>query len=172
MAMIKQLLDRPAAVPLLVLAVSLGVLGTALASQYWGGLQPCVLCHYQRYAFVAAGGFGLLALVLAARPAARLAALGLAGLSFLTGAAIAVFHVGVEQQWWQGTDECYAPSLDANQSIEELREALLNTSFVSCADVPWSLFGISMAGYNVVVSILLGLATLWFVARSWNGARA
>ena len=130
-----------------------------------------MLCIYQRWAFVAAGGFGLIALFLAARPAARLAAVGLAGLSFLTGAGIAVFHTGVEQQWWRGTDECYAPALDTSQSIDQLREQLLNTSFVSCADIPWSLFGISMAGYNAIFSTILGLATLWFVARFRKAAR-
>jgi ubiquinone biosynthesis monooxygenase Coq7 len=143
---LQTIVDHPRLVPALIVAVSLGALAAALASQYWGGLQPCVLCYYQRYAYLVAAAFGLL---------------GLVGLAFLTGAAIAAFHVGVEQQWWRGTSECHAPAFDPNASIAALRERLLETDFVPCDVVPWSLFGISMAGYNVLASLGLALASFW-----------
>ncbi len=158
---LQDVLDHPRLVPALIIAVSLGALATALASQYWGGLQPCVLCYYQRYAYLAAAAFGLAGLIAGPRTAARRAAVVLAGLAFLTGAAIAAFHVGVEQQWWRGTSECHAPVFDPNASIADLRKQLLETDFVPCDVVQWSLFGISMPGYNVLASLGLALASFW-----------
>ena len=164
----QEVFDHPRLVPALIVAVSLGALAAALASQYWGGLQPCVLCIYQRYAYLGAAAFGLLGLTAGPRTGARRAAVALAGLAFLTGAAIAAFHVGVEQLWWRGTAECHAPALDPNASIAELRKQLLETTFVACDEVPWSLFGISMAGYNVLASLGLALASFW-AARKTRG---
>ncbi len=157
----QKIIDHPFAVPALIVAVSLGTLATALASEHWGDLQPCVLCIYQRYAYLGAAAFGLLGLIAGPRAGARRAAVTLAGFAFLTGAAIAAFHVGVEQLWWRGTSECHAPAFDANASIADLREQLLGTSFVACDEVQWSLFGISMAGYNLLASLGLALASLW-----------
>jgi disulfide bond formation protein DsbB len=158
---LQEIIDHPRLIPVLIVAVSLGALGAALASQYWGGLQPCVLCIYQRYAYLAAAAFGLFGLIAGPRTSARRATVALAGLAFLTGAGIAVFHVGVEQLWWRGTSECHAPVFDPNASIADLRKQLLGTSFVPCDEVQWSLFGISMAGYNVLASLGLTLASLW-----------
>ena len=165
------ILARPHLVPLAIVAACLAILGTAYASEIWGGLRPCVLCYYQRYAFMAAGGFGFLALVLGGNVAARRALVALAGLAFLAGAGIAFFHVGVEQLWWRGTAECHAQALDLSQSVEELRKQMLETDFVACDKIPWSLFGISMAGYNVLTSLVLAFASLW-AARHMTGGRA
>jgi disulfide bond formation protein DsbB len=161
----QDLLDHPRFVPALIVAVSVGALGTALLSQYWGGLQPCVLCIYQRYAYLAAGAFGLAGLALAGTPRAWQGAVVLAAVAFLAGAAIAAFHVGVEQRWWQGTAECHAPAFDPNASIEDLRKQLLETRFVPCDEIPWSLFGVSMAGYNVLASLGFAAASLWAAFR-------
>ncbi len=165
---LQRVIDHPRVVPALIVAVSLGALAAALASQYWGDLQPCVLCIYQRYAYLGAAAFGLLGLIAGPRTGARRAAVALAGLAFLTGAAIAAFHVGVEQQWWRGTAGCHAPAFDPNASIAELRKQLLETRFVPCDAVPWSLFGLSMAGYNVLASLGLALASVW-AARHTKG---
>lgn len=162
--------DRPRLVPLLILLVSLGALAAAYASEIWGGLKPCVLCYYQRYAYAGAGALGLAALLLEAKP--RRLLVGLAGLGFLTGAAIAFFHVGVEQHWWRGTTACHAPEIDMSLPIEQLREQLLATDFVACDQISWSLFGISMAGYNVLASLLLGLASIWAARRMAGGKPA
>ena len=170
--MIATLLDRPRLVPLLILLVSLGALGGAYASEVWGGLKPCVLCFYQRYAYVGAGALGLAALIMADRTGPRRLLVALAGLAFLTGAAIASFHVGVEQHWWRGTPACHAPQLDMSLPVEQLREQMLATDFVPCDQIPWSLFGISMAGYNVLASLLLGLASLWAARRMTGGKPA
>ncbi len=158
-------LDNPRFGSALVAVVSLGALITAYLSQYWGGLEPCVLCLYQRYVYMAALAVGAVGLAVAGSPAVGRWVLGVAGLVFLSGAAIAAFHVGVEQQWWRGTAGCHAPALDMNASVEQLREQLLNTRFVPCDEIPWSLFGISMAGYNVLASLALAAASLWALAR-------
>ena len=159
------MLRKPWMLPALLTAAGLGSIALALMAQYWGGLQPCVLCIYQRYAHGAAGGAGLLALALVARPVACRFLTGLGALALLAGAAIAAFHVGVEQHWWRGTEGCHAPGFDADLSIDELREAMLGTRFVPCDEIPWELFGISMAGYNFLFSLVLGVAVLWMLAR-------
>ncbi len=88
-------LDDPRLAPGLVVAVSVGALAAAFAAQYWGGLEPCVLCIYQRYAYGVAIVFGMVGVAVGGLPAARRVALALAGLTFLACAAIAIFHVGV-----------------------------------------------------------------------------
>ena len=152
--------NHPKAVPAAIVLISVAALASALIAQYGFGLKPCVLCHYQRYAYIAALAFGLLGLFAAPRLLT-----GLAGLAFLAGAAIAVFHIGVEQQWWEGTAGCHAPALNLDASIEELRNSLLNTEFVACDKIAWSLFGISMAGYNALFSLIFALASLCAAAK-------
>ena len=159
------ILQRPWLLPVLLASAGFGSIALALVAQYWGGLQPCVLCIYQRYAHGAAGAAGLLALALVGLPAARRLLTGLGALALLAGAGIAAFHVGVEQHWWRGTDECHSPAFDADLTIDELREAMLGTSFVPCDKIPWELFGISMAGYNFLFSLALGVAVLWMLVR-------
>jgi disulfide bond formation protein DsbB len=163
---LQDLYDHPRLVPALIVAVSLGALAAALASQYWGGLQPCVLCYYQRYAYLGAIAFGLVGLAAGPRTGARRAAVALAGLAFLTGAAIAAFHVGVEQLWWRGTGECHAPAFDSSASVADQLKQIMETDFVPCDQVQWSLFGISMPGYNVLASLSLALASLWAARRA------
>jgi disulfide bond formation protein DsbB len=168
----QKVIDHPRLVPLLILLVSVSILGSAYSSEVWGGIKPCILCYYQRYACGAAGAFGLAGLVFGGHPAARRLLVALAGLAFLAGAAIAAFHVGVEQHWWRGTAGCHAPVLDMTLSIEQLREQLLATDFVPCDQVSWSLFGLSLAGYNLLLSLALGSWSLWAASRMTRGQAA
>lgn len=164
-------LTRPPGLAGLLALFGLGALATALASQYWGGLQPCVLCHYQRYAHGAAAAAGVAGLALAARPAAVRLCVALGALALLAGAAVAAFHVGVEQHWWQGTPGCHAPPIDFTKPAAELREALLATEFAACDQIPWALFGVSMAGYNFLFSLAVGLAVLWALGPGGRASR-
>lgn len=164
--MITDTLAQPRIGPAVIALVSLGALATALVAQYAFDLHPCVLCVYQRVPYVVALALGL-AGVLVARPPGlqRLLILG-SGLAFLVGAGIAGFHVGVEQHWWAGTASCNAPALDMNLSMAELQRQLDEAaSFAACDEVPWSLFGISMAGYNAAISLLLAAACLGTAAK-------
>ncbi len=162
---------NPRLVPALIVVICAGSLAGALVAEHWGGLKPCVLCYYQRYAYLAALLCGLLGFLLAGRPAVRRGMIGLAGLCFLSGATIAAFHVGVEQHWWRGTAECHAPALDFSASVDDLREQLLATDFVPCDQIPWEMFGISMAGYNVIASLAFAVAC-WFALRGSPRASA
>ena len=138
---------------LLLALASLWVLAVALFFQHVGGLQPCVLCIYQRWPWLAAAIIGAAAWRLRANPLAHKALLAAGALALTTGAAIAIFHVGVEQGFWAGTAECGGQSGQA-QTVEELKRQLLATEVVRCDEVAWSLAGISMAGYNLLLSLL------------------
>lgn len=146
--------------PLLVTLAGLASLAIAFASQYWGGLQPCVLCWYQRYPYMAVVVLGILGVIAAGRPGLLRLILLLAAVAFFVDAGIAAFHVGVEQHWWAGTNEC-GSVLGANLTAEQL----LNQPLVRCDEIAWQKFGISMAGYNFLYAALCGLATLWFATR-------
>lgn len=128
----------------LAFLIPAGLLGGALASQYVFGLPPCEMCHWQRWphyaALVPATGAFVLP-VAARRPLVLLAALLVA----ISG-AIGVFHAGVEYGWWQGVTACTAP---AATTLEDL----LNAPLVRCDVAPWELFGISLAGYNAIISL-------------------
>ena len=141
-------------------------LAAALTAEYAFGLRPCVLCVYQRVPYAVALGLGLLGLILL-RPAVLQPLLVLAaGLAFLAGAGIAGFHVGVEQHWWAGTPNCALPGFDTNLSLAELQRQLDEApDFVACDEVPWALFGISMAGYNLAASLILAAVFLLTAAR-------
>lgn len=157
------LLAAPRAPLALLTAACLGALGTALASQYWGGLSPCEFCMWQRWVYVAA-----LAVLLPGLATTRLrgVSLTLAGLVFLAGAALAAFHVGVEQHWWQGPTTC-SSALKANLSLEDFEAQLLKSPMIRCDAIQWAFHGISMAGFNVAAS--LALAALALLARRRSG---
>jgi disulfide bond formation protein DsbB len=154
----------PARAATLVLLGALFALLVALASQYWGELAPCELCLDQRWALVAAGLLAAPGIFLETKPKAARVFLLLAGAAALVGAGIAVFHVGVEQHWWEGTSSC-TTQIKAGMSAAEFEAAILAAPVVRCDDIAWSLFGISMAGYNILYSGALGAFSLWQARR-------
>jgi disulfide bond formation protein DsbB len=165
------LTERPRTWPAAAFAASLAMLAGAWAFQYIGGLQPCTLCLYQRWPYWAAMAIGLVGVIAARRIGARgIAALaGTGAVVFLAGAAIAGFHVGVEQHWWEGLSSCGGGALnDPNLSIDELRTRLFATPVVRCDEVPWSLFGVSLAGYNLIASLALAAASVWAARTLWR----
>jgi disulfide bond formation protein DsbB len=153
---------RPWLAPLLLAAISAAAVLIAIASQRWGGLQPCVLCIWQRWAHGGVIALALMAAAIAVSGAKRAAAALtlLAGLAALTGTGIALYHVGVEQQWWPGTSGCGTGALSGAGGLDALRAQIEAAPIVRCSDVPWSLFGISMAGYNALLSAALALFAL------------
>jgi len=145
----------------IILAASIATLGGAFLFQHVGGLAPCVLCVYQRYPYGVAIALGLAALFTGD---ARLRGilLAVAALALLIDAGIAAFHVGVEQHWWEGTAACTGSASEPANSLEALRQQVLSSGVVRCDQIAWSLFGISMAGYNLLIA--LGLALFTFIA--------
>lgn len=145
-----------------VIVISLAALGAVYIAQYGFNLQPCVLCLYQRWPYRIAAGVAVFAFILSARlPGFAWGALWLVPLSYLIGAGIALFQVGVEQHWWRGTESCVGADLGGLSTVEML--ARINAApMVRCDEIQFELFGISMAGYNGLLS--LGLAVLVAVA--------
>ena len=156
-------LGDPGRAALTVLVASAGILLAAFAFQHIGGLQPCVLCIYQRYPYgmtiAASAAAALLAYLDRGRWSRLLIAL--CGLTFLVGAGIAAFHVGVELQWWAGTSECGGQATGAD-TVAELKRQLMGQGVVRCDAVAWSFLGVSMAGWNLLLS--LGLAGISLAA--------
>ncbi|MGB1548556.1 MAG: disulfide bond formation protein B [Alphaproteobacteria bacterium] len=137
------------------LGVSLAALGAAYGFEFIGGLKPCVLCLYQRVPYGLTAGLGVGALLFY-RPAAAVPLGILFALLFLGGAGLSFYHLGVEQGWFTLPPACGG---ETGRSLETLRESLATTAPVPCDEVAWSFFGISLAGFNLVLSIFLtGLA--------------
>jgi len=148
---------------LLLLIMAIGTLGGAYAFQYIGGLQPCTLCLYQRWPWWIAGGLAILALVLARNPQMRGMALGLGTLAVWAGAGVAIYHFGVEQHWWAGPSACTGS--DTPATLEALRAQIFAAPVVRCDDIPWALFGISMAGYNALIALATGAGVVVLLRR-------
>src|SRR4051794_36129079 len=128
---------------LIALVVPMALLGGALGSQYLGGLHPCEMCYWQR-------GPPATAIVLAAAafamPARARTLPALAALAIAVSGLIGVYHAGVELKWWEGMTTCTAGgALDLDQ--------LMKVPLIRCDQVQWSLLGISMAGWNAIVSL-------------------
>ncbi|HZP99257.1 MAG TPA: disulfide bond formation protein B [Reyranella sp.] len=153
------MLDRlplPSKLGLLALIGSGALLGGAYYFQYVEGLAPCDLCLLQRYPHMAAIAVGLCALASFAWP--RLAyvfALTAIVALFLT-AGIGVYHVGVEQHWWQGPQEC-SGRIPAGLSAAELKKYLFTARMVRCDEIAWKFWDISMAGWNAILSAALAV---------------
>ena len=142
---------------ILVPLAAVTALALAFIGQYGFDLYPCVLCIYQRWPFVIVAGLCLLAANPAMRTgkAARWILLLCAGV-LAVNAAIAVYHVGVEQHWWVGSEACVGKT-GATQTLAQLRAQIMSAPVTRCDEIAFSLFGVSMAGYNVLFSFVLAL---------------
>ncbi|WP_084455888.1 disulfide bond formation protein B [Novosphingobium rosa] len=132
----------------LALVVPVALVGGAYAFQYWGGLFPCEMCWWQRYAHFAAIAFAVAALVL---PAKKLW-VALAGLAIAVSAAIGGYHAGVEYGWFKGLTEC-TTLVNFGAGGDPLA-AIMNAPIIRCDVVQWKIFGISLAGFNFILSAL------------------
>jgi disulfide bond formation protein DsbB len=138
-----------------VLAVSAVVLGVALSSQYWGGLAPCELCVLQRWPWAVAITISIVALFVGHGRSLPWVALVLGGV-FIVSLGFALYHVGVEQHWFAGPGAC-TPSTAPVTTLEEMRQRILAAPVVRCDEVQWSLYGISLAGWNLLASLVMAL---------------
>ena len=150
--------ERLKAARLLALVVPLVLLGGALLSQYVGGLYPCEMCWWQRYPhgvaiLLAGAAFVSPPSASRTRTLTLLAALGVA-LSGLVGA----FHAGVEYGWWEGITTC---STGGAMSLDDIMAVPL----IRCDQVQWTLFGVSLAGYNAIFSLGGALAIALLARR-------
>jgi disulfide bond formation protein DsbB len=141
---------------MLALVVPLGLILGALGSQFIGHLVPCEMCMWQRWPHYAAIGVALLAFVAPAR-GLQLLLICVAALLIGTSGVIGVLHAGVEYRWWPGFTPC-AGQLDAHLSGLDMLREIAKRPVISCDTPQWTLFGISLAGFNALFSLAGALA--------------
>jgi disulfide bond formation protein DsbB len=144
--------------PIFVLVASAAVLGGAFISQYWGGLAPCELCLLQRWPWVAAIITSLIAIMVGSRSTLPWVALLLLAV-FAVGSTLAFYHVGVEKHWFAGPNACTGAATAAD-TVEALKAQILRQMPVRCDEPAWSLWGISLAGWNLLASLVMGSSCL------------
>ena len=142
----------------LALLVPAALLAGAYGSQYWGELAPCEMCWWQRYAHMAGLAFAVVALLAGRMPDRGRSFVWLAALDILASGAIGVFHAGVELDYWEGFTQCTAL---AGGSSEDFFKSIMAAPVIRCDVVQWSFLGISMAGWNAILSLASALVILW-----------
>ena len=142
----------------LALGVPALLLAGAYVSEYGFGLFPCERCWWQRYPHFAAVALALLSTV--AQP--KRLWIALAALAILASGLIGAFHAGVEYGWWEGVTAC-ASHVEAGG---DPLEAIMNAPLVRCDVAPWTLAGISLAGFNAIISAVSAVAIFALVAKS------
>jgi disulfide bond formation protein DsbB len=145
----------------LALAVPTTLMAGALGSQYIGGLVPCEMCMWQRWPHYAAIALALLAFIVRPR-APRRALIALAALAILVSGVYGVYHAGVEYKFWLGPDHCTRlPGAGG-----DLLNDILTAPMIRCDEPQWNLFGISLAGFNAIISISASLFILNLLRKS------
>ena len=148
---------------LAVVAIAAATLAGAWFFQLVLGLVPCPLCLEQRYAYYLAVPLGALVAVAAARDVPRgvvLAGLALLALAALGNAGLGAYHAGVEWKFWPGPTECTGPVGNLG-SAGNLLERLDTVKVIRCDEVQWTFLGLSLAGYNVLISLLMAAVAAW-----------
>lgn len=132
-----------------------GLLAGALGSQHLGGLNPCEMCYWQRWPHWAALALGGLSFFV---PSIRKPLVLLAALAIAASGAIGVFHAGVELGWWEGLTTC---STSGAATLQEIIAAPL----IRCDQIQFSFLGLSMAGWNALISLSAAGAIAWLTLR-------
>jgi len=138
---------------LLALLLPLALLGGALGSQYLGGLHPCEMCMWQRWPHPVAIVLALLAFASPAESTRSRALVLLAALAIAVSGCIGVYHAGVEAKIFQGFTQCTALATTKGASTAELLKELTHAPLVRCDEVQFRFLGISMAGWNAILSL-------------------
>lgn len=164
-----QLRDRIGSAGLLAGLAAI-VLAAVYTSQYGFGLEPCELCLAQRWPWWIALGLGILGSLFRHQPVLAGRLPFVLTLVFLAGAGIAGFHVGVEQGWWEGPTACSQLGSDAAMSLDQLRDMVMSRVRTVPCDQPAAVFlGLSMAGWNVLISIAAAAYALWAGLKEVRG---
>ncbi|MDX2307968.1 MAG: disulfide bond formation protein B [Hyphomicrobium sp.] len=144
----------------LALAIATAVILAALAFEHIGGYIPCPLCLQQRYAYYAGIPALFVALALAGEKP-RLSGLlfGAVALAFFANAILGAYQAGAEWKFWPGPETC-SGEIATPATTGDLLKGLAGTQAIRCDEASWRLFGLSFAGWNVVVSLILMLIGL------------
>ena len=157
---------RPAFATLV--AASVLSLSAAFYLQIFQNLPPCMLCQYQRLPYFAVTGLAFLGFLISGHSTNhRIACILLVFcvFAFLTGSAMALFHLGVENRWWGGTSGCEGTGFQ-DTNLEDLKNAIMDAPIANCGQVLWQYLGVSLAGWNLVWSLFLTSVT-GLVASNW-----
>src|ERR1700692_1830000 len=153
---------------LAVTALAAGTLAGAWYFQLVLDIRPCPLCLEQRYAYYLAIPLGALVALAAAKDAPRavlVAGLAILAIAALGNALLGAYHAGVEWHFWQGPTECTGPVGNLG-SAGNLLERLDTVKVVRCDEVQWRFLGLSLAGYNVLISLLMVAIAVWGLVKS------
>ncbi|SEN97968.1 disulfide bond formation protein B [Bradyrhizobium sp. OK095] len=166
---------KPAAAsPALTAALLVTLIAAATIAGAWFfqlvlGIVPCPLCLEQRYAYYLAIPLGLLVAIAARGGMPRpllLAGLAILALAALANAGLGTYHSGVEWGLWKGPTDCSGPVVNLG-SAADLLSKLDTVKVVRCDEVQWRFLGLSLAGYNVLISLLMTAIAAWgFVATA------
>jgi disulfide bond formation protein DsbB len=166
--------SRPAvASAILVTAAGAATILGAYYFQYVIGLRPCPLCLEQRVAYYVSIPLAIVVALAASRDAPRplvTAGLGVIALTMLFNSGLALFHAGVEWKWWPGPQECSGPLTDLSTG-GDLLSSLTNLTIVRCDEAAWRFLGLSLAGYDVLISLALAVIAAWGAAAAWRAVR-
>ena len=144
---------------LIAFGVPAALLGGAYVGQYGFDLYPCEMCLWQRWPHFAALALAIVALF---APPRRIL-IGLAATAIAVSGVIGGFHAGVEYGWWEGLTGCTSlPSAEGGSALD----SVMNAPMVRCDRAPWDLFGVSLAGWNFLISSVAALAILTLLART------
>ena len=162
--------------PVTLAAGAVTILGLATILGAWFfqvviGLPPCPLCLEQRYAYYFSIPLAVLVLLGVSVGASRkvlIAALAVITLGMLWNAGLGAYHAGVEWKFWEGPKDCAGGGLTELGTAGGLLDSLKNIRVVRCDEIPWSFLGISLAGYNAVISLVLSLIAGWGAWREWQ----
>ena len=141
----------PALARLIALLLPLALLGGALGSQYIGGLTPCEMCWWQRYPHAAAIVLAAVAFTTPAASTRSRMLTVLAGSAIAVSGAIGVYHAGVELGIFEGLTTCTTTA--SGSTRDELLRSIMDAPLVRCDQVQFSFLGISMAGWNAILSL-------------------
>ncbi|MEC3912470.1 disulfide bond formation protein B [Sphingobium sp. CR2-8] len=149
---------------LLALLTPMLLLGGAYISQYVGGLHPCEMCWWQRYPHMVAIPLALIAYAVRGRACVSGLFTGFAGIGVGISGLIGLFHAGVEYGWWEGLTTC--STSPSGGSGADLLNQIMATPLIRCDVAPWNLLGISLAGYNGLLSSAAALAILALLLKA------
>src|SRR6266853_1544465 len=108
--------------------------------------------------------------VMGLRPCIAAAGLGVIALAMLFNSGLALFHAGVEWKWWPGPQECSGPLTDLSAG-GDLLSSLTNLTIVRCDEAAWRFLGLSLAGYDVLISLALAAIAAWGTTAAWRAMR-
>lgn len=150
---------------LIALLLPLLLLAGAWGSQLIGGLVPCEMCHWQRWPHYAAVVVAALAFVVPGR-SSKVTMIASAAVLIAISGLIGVFHAGVEYHWWEGITACSTMVGGEGVSTDEMLRRILAAPVIRCDAAQWTLLGVSLAGFNAILSLGGAGLIAWLIGRA------